>query len=170
MDDKPSCRWARVSPAMTAYHDEEWGTAPASDDGYFESLTLEIFEAGLNWTLIFNKRESFRSAFDGFSLSAVSEYGPEDVERIMASPNIVRNQRKIAAAVVNAKEFREIQSAHGSFRAWLDGLSGDEPDLMKELGRRFDFVGPSVARSFLHDVGRTPPHHEPGCWKALARG
>ncbi len=41
--------------------------------GTFEALTLEIFEAGLNWTLIFNKREAFRSAFEGFAVSAIAD-------------------------------------------------------------------------------------------------
>ena len=166
MDDKQRCKWANVSPEMSIYHDEEWGVPPADDDGYFESLTLEIFEAGLNWTLIFNKRAAFRSAFDGFAVEAVAEYSDDDVERIMASPGIVRNRRKIVASIANAQRFRELQTESGSFRNWLEGLEGDEPALIAELRKQFKFTGPSVARSFLHDVGRTPGPHYPGCWKA----
>ena len=168
IDDRQRCKWATVSPEMSVYHDEEWGVSPADDDGYFESLTLEIFEAGLNWTLIFNKRDAFRSAFDGFAVGAVAEYSDGDVERIMASSGIVRNRRKIVASIANAQRFRELQTENGSFRNWLEGLEGDEPALIAELRKQFKFAGPSVARSFLHDVGRTPEHHSPDCWKAVA--
>ncbi len=97
---------------------------------------------------------------------AVAEYSDDDVERIMASPGIVRNRRKIVASIANAQRFRELQTASGSFRNWLEGLEGDEPALIAELRKQFKFTGPSVARSFLHDVGRTPGPHYPGCWKA----
>ena len=151
---------------MAAFHDDEWGVPPEGDDGYFEAIMLEIFEAGLNWTLIFSKREAFRSAFDGFAIAAVAAYEEDDVERIIDHPDIIRNRRKIVATIDNAKRFMEIQSESGSFETWLRALQGDEQALVAEVRKNFKFAGPSVARSFLHDVGRTPGHHEAGCWKA----
>ena len=166
MGSKTRCKWADVSPEMAAFHDDEWGVPPESDDRYFEALTLEIFEAGLNWALIFNKREAFRSAFDGFVVSAIAGYDDNEVERIIDHPDIVRNRRKVVATIDNAKRFTEIQSESGSFETWLKSLQGDEGALVAEVRKNFKFAGPSVARSFLHDVGRTPGHHEAACWKA----
>ncbi len=84
----------------------------------------------------------------------------------MDHPDVVRNRRKIVATIDNAQRFRELQSDNESFKSWLDGLEGDEAALIAELKKQFKFTGPSVAWSFLHDVGRTPEHHEDGCWKA----
>lgn len=165
MEDKQRCKWSTVSPEMVAFHDEEWGVLPANDDGYFEFLTLEIFEAGLNWTLVFNKRGAFRSAFDGFDVEAVAAYTDADVDRIMAQPDVIRSRRKIVATIDNARRFWELRSESGTFKDWLEGLEGDEASLIAELKKQFKYTGPSVARSFLHDVGRTPEHHEAGCWK-----
>ena len=60
------------NPRYIRYHDEEWGR-PHYDDGYlFELLVLESFQAGLSWECILNKRESFRTAFDGFDCRKVA--------------------------------------------------------------------------------------------------
>ena len=65
--ERRRCRWVNLkNPRYIRYHDEEWGR-PHYDDGYlFELLVLESFQAGLSWECILNKRESFRTAFDGF--------------------------------------------------------------------------------------------------------
>ena len=43
---------AKMSPAMRAYHDHEWGVPVHDDQKLFELLSLEIFQAGLNWELV----------------------------------------------------------------------------------------------------------------------
>src|SRR5260370_16806444 len=60
------CQWADLSPAMRAYHDNEWGF-PSHDDRYlFEMLTLEGAQAGLSWATILNRRAGYRRAFANF--------------------------------------------------------------------------------------------------------
>jgi DNA-3-methyladenine glycosylase I len=49
------------------------------------------------------KRERFREVFDGFDPARVAEYGAGDVERLMSDAGIVRNRRKIEAAIANAR-------------------------------------------------------------------
>ena len=89
------------NPRYIRYHDEEWGR-PHYDDGYlFELLVLESFQAGLSWECILNKRESFRTAFDGFDCRKVAAYTQEKMDALAADPSIVRNRRKIAAAAVS---------------------------------------------------------------------
>ena len=68
----------------------------------FERLTLEAFQSGLSWLTILRKREGFRAAFAGFDPERVAGFGPEDRARLMADPGIVRNGRKIDAAIHNA--------------------------------------------------------------------
>ena len=58
--------WETNNPLLIEYHDREWGVPVHDDRKLFEKLSLDIFQAGLNWELVLNKRESFRKAFDNF--------------------------------------------------------------------------------------------------------
>ena len=69
------------------------------------------------------KRKAFRRAFDGFDPAVIAGYGPEKLEALMADPGIVRNRRKIQAAVQNAKAFLAVQEEYGSFDRYLWGFT-----------------------------------------------
>lgn len=179
--DRKRCRWADPNSELyIAYHDQEWGRPEHDDRKLFEMLLLEGFQAGLSWITILKKREAFRRAFDGFDPAAVSQYGPEKLEALMSDPGIVRNRRKIEAAVVNASVFLDIQREFGSFDRYLWGFtqgrvvlntddavraSSDLSDrISADLRRRgMKFVGSIVIYSFLQAVGMVNDH-ETGCW------
>src|SRR3954447_10602915 len=97
------CPWGASAPDYIAYHDEEWGRPVRDDRGLFERLSLEAFQSGLSWLTILRKRPGFRRAFDDFDLEKVAAYGPDDVERLLGDAAIVRNRRKIDAAIANAR-------------------------------------------------------------------
>ena len=114
------CRWADpASELYIAYHDQEWGRPEHDDRKLFEMLILEGFQAGLSWITILKKREAFRRAFDGFGPVIVAGYGPEKLEALMADSGIVRNRRKVEAAVQNARAFLDIQKEFCSFDRYL---------------------------------------------------
>ena len=56
----PECSWAGIDELVREYHDHEWGRPVHDDDRLFEMLSLEIFQAGLRWTLILQRRDAFR--------------------------------------------------------------------------------------------------------------
>ncbi|MBA2333160.1 MAG: DNA-3-methyladenine glycosylase I [Actinobacteria bacterium] len=85
------------------YHDEEWGKPVRDERGLFERISLEAFQSGLAWITILRKREGFRRAFAGFDPDVVAAFGPEDVERLLADAEIVRNRAKIEATIGNAR-------------------------------------------------------------------
>ena len=119
-DGKTRCPWANPNnPRYLQYHDKEWGVPVHDDQKLFEMLILENFQAGLSWECVLNKWEAFSRAFDGFNLEKVCSYGPEEQARLKSDPGIIRNGRKIAAAVQNARVFREIQREWGSFDRYL---------------------------------------------------
>ena len=60
------CAWAGHDPLMRRYHDAEWGVPVHDDRRLFEFLTLEGAQAGLSWSTILGKRESYREAFAAF--------------------------------------------------------------------------------------------------------
>ncbi len=55
------CKWCNLkNPLYVEYHDHEWGKQNTDDSYLFEMLILELFQAGLSWECILNKREDFR--------------------------------------------------------------------------------------------------------------
>jgi DNA-3-methyladenine glycosylase I len=170
---------------MVAYHDDEWGVPCHDDVELFERLALESFQAGLSWSTILNKRDTFRQAFRGFDPRVVAAFDDEDRERLMADSGIVRNRTKIDATIGNAAALLEAAAEFGSFDAYLASMvpgpparlppgteSGDIPAttpvsdaLSKDLKRRgFRFVGSTIMYAFMQSVGLVDDHL-PGCFR-----
>jgi DNA-3-methyladenine glycosylase I len=176
--DKNRCAWAVSSPIMTAYHDTEWGAPLHDEKGLFEFLILEGAQAGLSWEIILSKREAYRTAFDRFDPLVVANYTPEKIETLMANQGIVRNRRKIEAAVSNARAFLQIQAEFGSFDAYVWKFVGGKcihnrflemseipakteisEALSKDLLKRsFRFVGPTICYAYMQAVGMVNDH------------
>src|SRR5260370_20436674 len=69
-DGKPRCVWAGAGDtAGGRYHDKVWGTRTYDESAMFEALTLGVFEVGLSWSIVFAKRDAFRTAFHGFDVA-----------------------------------------------------------------------------------------------------
>lgn len=178
--EKKRCRWASdVEAIYVRYHDEEWGVAVHEDKKLFEMLVLESFQAGLSWLTILKKRESFRQAFDGFDVHKVAAYDEVKIQQLLADKSIVRNRRKIEAAIQNAKVFLQIQAEFGSFANYLWGFSKHRTIYEYEEGRTHNelsdriskdlqtrgmrFVGTIIMYSYLQAVG-VINDHEPTCF------
>lgn len=175
------CSWVNENnPVYVRYHDCEWGRV-SHDDGYlFEMLVLESFQAGLSWECVLNKREAFREVFCGFDAEKVSRFTHADVERLMSDRRIIRNRRKIMAAVGNAAVFMKIQEEFGSFDVYIwsftggrrivnrDGVLRATSPLSDEISadlkkRGMSFVGSTVIYSYLQAIG-VIYDHETGCY------
>lgn len=180
-DHRPRCRWANPhNPCYIHYHDTEWGVPLRDDQKLFELLILECFQAGLSWECVLNKRDAFRRAFDGFDLDRVCAYGEEKFQSLLEDPEIIRNRRKIRAAVENARVFRGIQAEWGSFASylwhWTQGQVVRETGqtrsplsdaISRDLKRRgMAFVGTTIVYAYLQAAG-VIFSHEPGCFLAL---
>ena len=59
-----------------AYHDREWGMPGHDELVLFEFLILEGAQTGLSWNTILQKRENYRSAFDGFRAEKICPAPP----------------------------------------------------------------------------------------------
>ncbi len=175
-DGRPRCRWAVPADDYLAYHDREWGRPVVDDDAIYERLCLEAFQSGLSWLTILRKRGAFRAAFDGFRISAVARYGDDDLRRLLADQGIVRNRRKIAAAIDNASAAQRLAEQGGSVAAvvWshrpdrrrAPRALGDVPAktdesqaLARELKRLgFRFVGPTTVYALMQACGLVNDH------------
>lgn len=173
------CHWAgQTDPDMIAYHDEEWGVPVHDDNTLFEFLILEGAQAGLSWSTILHKRENYRKAFDKFDPKKVARYQETKVAKLLADPGIVRNRLKVAAAVINAQKFIEVQKEFGSFDTYIWKFVGGKPirnqfgatapvpartpesDAMsKDLQKRgFKFVGSTICYAFMQATGMVNDH------------
>ena len=166
--EKTRCSWCNMSnPLYIEYHDREWGVFNFEEGYLFEMLILESFQAGLSWECVLNKRESFRSAFDGFDPAKIACYDQAKINELMGNPNIIRNRRKIEAAVNNSRVFLAIARQWGSFGSYLEsfthGKTVYECDkttnalsdaLSKDLQKRgMKFAGSTIIYSYLQAIG-----------------
>ena len=99
------CPWCGDDPLYMAYHDSEWGSPIHDEVKHFEFLLLETQQAGLSWRCVLGKRESFRRAFSGFQPEKVARFTTARVDKLMLDSGIIRNRRKIEAAIKNARVF-----------------------------------------------------------------
>ena len=176
-DGKPRCSWGLSAPEYVDYHDNEWGRPVHGENELFERLTLEAFQSGLSWLTILRKRENFRKAFDGFEIEKVAAYKQKDFKRLMGDAGIVRNRKKIEAAIANARSARELHAAGETLDEviWsfapeeerpaprtlsdLEPTTAESKALATELKRRgFVFVGPTTAYATMEAIGVVNDH------------
>ena len=177
-DNKKRCQWATVSPLEMDYHDNEWGITVHDDRKLLEFLILEGAQAGLSWITILKKRENYRKAFDHFDATKIAEYNKEKIEQLLQNPGIIRNKRKIEAAIHNSRAFLDIQKEFGSFDAYIwrfvNGITiqnawkspheipaktKESEAMSKDLKKRgFRFVGPIICYAFMQAVGMVNDH------------
>lgn len=174
------CWWPGDDPLYVAYHDHEWGLPVGTDNGVFEKMCLEGFQAGLSWITILRKRENFRTAFAGFDIATVAAFEPPDVDRLLGDAGIVRHRGKIESAINNARRARDLLDAKGDGalaalfwshepdeRAPLEPLpntdfpavTAESTALSKALKKAgFSFVGPTTMYAHMQATGMVNDH------------
>jgi DNA-3-methyladenine glycosylase I len=181
-DGKRRCAWAGAEDtAAVRYHDVVWGTRTYDDSALFEALTLGVFEAGLSWSIVFGKRDAFRTAFRDFDVAEVATMTARDTDRLVLDPSIIRNRAKIQATIDNA---RAMISASPSLAALARSYEVDRkvaprsiadlptstPDaeaFAKQLkSQGYRFVGPTSVYAFMQNVGVVNDHVR-GCFRAI---
>lgn len=178
------CAWCGTDPLYMKYHDEEWGKPAYDDNTLFEFLILESAQAGLSWITVLRKRENYRKAFAEFDAKKVANFSLADIERLMQDSGIIRNRRKIEAAINNAKLFLSIQEEHGSFSDYIWGFLPDKKPIinsfkdlknvpartdlsdrisaeMKKKG--FQFFGTTICYAHMQATGMVNDHID-GCF------
>ena len=173
------CSWAKSSPQMRAYHDEEWGMPTADDRRLFEKICLEAFQCGLSWSTVLVRRERLREVFANFDIDELGSFTQTDVERLVADPTIIRHRKKIESVLTNARACRllidEVQSLGAYLWSFapttsaisecgsLQSTSAESIELSKDLKRRgWTFVGPTTMYALMQSAGMVNDH-DPAC-------
>jgi len=182
IDTRPRCAWPGTDPLNLEHHDVEWGVPSRDRRHLFELLTLEGAQAGLSWTTILRKRDGYRAAFAEFEPERVAELGPDDVDRLMLDPGIIRNRSKIEATIDNARAVLALERSGSGFVDHLWSFVGGRPiqrtsdaeapaetaesrAMSKDLkARGFRFVGPTICYAFMQAAGLVNDH-QPECYR-----
>ncbi|MER2118357.1 MAG: DNA-3-methyladenine glycosylase I, partial [Enterococcus casseliflavus] len=155
-----------------------WGVPEYEDQRLYRKLMLDINQAGLSWQTILNKSQAFDEAYDQFELEKIAKYDEEKIEELMNNKGIIRNRRKIEAAITNAQAVLAMQATGLSFSDYLwsfvDGkvVTGNYQDqsevpttselsdrISKDLKKRgFRFIGSTTIYAFLEAVGIINDH------------
>ncbi|MEV0409995.1 DNA-3-methyladenine glycosylase I [Streptomyces sp. NPDC050448] len=174
-DGSLRCPWALATEDYIAYHDTEWGRAVHGDDALYERLCLEAFQSGLSWLTILRRREAFRTAFSGFVIAEVAEFGPADAERLLADEGIIRNRAKIEATLANAKVLAGWEPGELDALIWshvpepgrpapeaiseVPAVTPESTALSKALKKAgIRFVGPTTAYALMQACGLVNDH------------
>ena len=163
--EKSRCDWCGDDPLLIEYHDTEWGFPAQTDNELFERMSLQIFQAGLNWKIILGKRHNFHTAFAGFNIARVARFGEAEQQELLADTGIIRNRLKISAVLKNARTIEIIQKESGSFQAFIDSQPPLLAELQKVFRNTFSFMGPEITRMFVMNIGKIPPPHDKDCWR-----
>jgi DNA-3-methyladenine glycosylase I len=174
-DGVARCPWGGRGGVLQDYHDTEWGVPVPGEQGLFERLSLEGFQAGLSWLTILNKRDRFREVFHGFDVDRVAAMTDVDLERLLTDPGIVRNRAKVLATRRNAQATVMLREDGGlerlveGFRpavppaprtpAEVPTVSPESTALSKALRKRgFGFVGPTTMHALMEATGLVDTH------------
>lgn len=160
-----------TSNGVQDYHNY-FGTPTHDDHVLFELLIVGILQVGLGWQPAASQLPKLRQYMDGLRVEVVAGYVEPDVERLMQTPGVMHNSRKLRAIVTDAQAMIGIQREYGSFSRYLWQFVDATPLIMpapddelptrSPLGARvardlhrhgFTFVGPVVTHMFLLAAG-----------------
>lgn len=127
------------------------------------------------------KRAAFKTSFDNFDISKISQYSDKKVNALLQNAAIIRNRKKIEATINNAKivlklpkslneylwqfiDFKTIKHHYQSYREIpaKTELSIKISKQMKKDG--FQFTGPVTIQSLIQVIGMVDDH-EIGCFR-----
>jgi DNA-3-methyladenine glycosylase I len=180
-DGKPRCPWVGTgNTAAIRYHDEVWGTRTYDESAMFEALTLGVFEVGLSWSIVFGKRDAFRTAFHDFDVGQVAAMTEQDVDRLVQDASIIRNRRKIQATIDNARAMRASSPTLPELARTYETSSGRAPRSIADIptstpqaqafakrlkSQGYRYVGPTSVYAFMQNTGVVNDHIH-GCFRA----
>ena len=146
------------------YHDKQYGFPIHDDNELFCRLILEINQAGLSWSTILKKQDSFRKAYHDFDIKKIAAYKEKDTKRLLNDAGVIRNRLKVNAAIENAKTILALQKEMGSFKNWLNHHHPRTREEWTKLFKQtFRFTGGEIVNEFLVSTGYLPGAHDETC-------
>ncbi|WP_114690272.1 DNA-3-methyladenine glycosylase I [Polynucleobacter necessarius] len=172
------CPWCEGFDLYRQYHDTEWGVPLHDSKRLFELLILEGAQAGLSWSTVLKKRDTYREAFHYCDPNKIANYNDQKVAELLANPGIIHNRLKVAATINNAKAYLALEKSGQPFNQFLWSFvqykpiqnqrrslsevpaSSPESDAMSQalLKAGFKFVGTTICYAFMQASGMINDH------------
>lgn len=133
--------------------------SPTSLNDYLEVMSKAVFQSGISWQVVEAKWPSTKEAFEGFDIRHVANMEEPDIDALAQDSRVIRNRRKLAGIVHNARQILDLDKAHGSFQNYLRS-HGDFDEALKAMKKDFKFMGPTGCYYFLYVVGQPVPDHQ----------
>lgn len=172
------CQWCLGDGVDEHYHDTQWGVPIHDDQLWFEFLTLEGAQAGLNWRTIVNKIKGYQQSFHNFDIHKVAEMTDAELDALLLDPKIIRNRLKVYSTRNNAQQMLKVQQEFGSFDNYIWGFVNHKTihntfknlenlpatteisDVMsKDLKKRgFKFIGSTICYALMQASGMVNDH------------
>jgi 3-methyladenine DNA glycosylase Tag len=140
---------------------------PAAPADYFEVITRAVFQAGVSWKQIAAHWDAYRTAFLAFDPALVAAYDDLDVERVLATPGVLRMPRKVRATIENAKALQAVEREFGGINVYLRSFDSYAA-LANDIKKRFTLMGDLNVWYFLFRVSERVPKFE--AWVKTIRG
>lgn len=162
---------------------------PVRDEqGVYERLCLEGFQAGLSWQLVLRKRDALREYFHGFDPDQVAEM--DSIEPALNDERLIRNRLKLSAVITNARAtiaLRDDPEVDGDLADFIWSFqpattprprtidevptqSEESHAMAKALKKKgFKFVGPTTCFALMEALGIVDTHLI-GSWRRGSSG
>jgi DNA-3-methyladenine glycosylase I len=126
------------------------------DKDYFWVIVYVTFYSGFKAKTVTDKIGAIQTLFS--DIDKVAGYDETKVQEIIDSKTVIGHRQKINAIIYNAKQIKLIQKKFGSFDNYLStfGVTDEETnlnDLIKDLKKRFKYLGGITVYHFLTDIG-----------------
>lgn len=132
--------------------------APSMAD-YLGVIARAVFQAGVSWAQIAKHWNAYRSAFVDFDVATVAAYDDDAIERVLATPGVLRMRRKVVATIANARALLNVEREYGSFDRYVARFAG-YTELATDMKRRFSFIGDMSVWYVLFRTGNAVPPFE----------
>ena len=132
---------------------------PAKLGDYLDVMSKAAFQSGISWRVVESKWKGTRDVFRAFDPEELVQLTPDEVDAIATGTRIIRNRRKVEATIHNAQVMLELDHEHGGFQKYLRSHA-DFPSLVKDMRKRFKFLGDMGTYYFLYVIGEEVPSHE----------
>jgi len=126
------------------------------DKDYFRVMVYVTFYSGFKAKTVTDKIGAIQSIFS--DIDKVATYDESKVQEIIDSKKVIGHRQKINGIIYNAKQIKSIQKQFDSFDNYLSAFGDTDEetnfnDLIKDLKKRFKYLGGITVYHFLTDIG-----------------
>ena len=124
------------------------------DHRWLSNMSMRIFQAGFNWSVVADKWPRFEEVFEGFDIGRMSMMSDDDLDGYMKTDGIIRHGTKLRSIRENAVFLRDLAKEHGTAaKAFAHWPHEDYVGLLWLLKKRGSRLGGNTGMYVLRFMG-----------------